>query len=71
MNPVLVKVAQRTQPKKLAAFMRKLIDYIIFTLPQPMQPEHIENVRIDHVISKYDLVILKLTIYRLLADYES
>lgn len=44
-NPVLVKVAQRTQPKKLAAFMRNLIDYIIFTLPQPMQPEHIENVR--------------------------
>ena len=39
-NSVLVKVAQRTQPKKLAAFMRKMADYIIFTLP-----ELLENVR--------------------------
>lgn len=39
-NHVLVKVAQRTQPKKLAAFMRKMADYIIFTLP-----EQLDNVR--------------------------
>ena len=35
-NSVLVKVAQRTQPKKLAAFMRKMADYIIFTLPEQL-----------------------------------
>lgn len=39
-NSVLVRVAQRTQPKKLAAFMRKMADYIIFTLP-----EQLDNVR--------------------------
>lgn len=30
---LLARVAQRSQPKKLAAYMRKMVDYIIFTLP--------------------------------------
>ena len=44
-NSVLVKVAQRTQPKKLAAFMRKMADYIIFTLP-----EQLDNVSCSTVV---------------------
>ena len=30
---LLTRVAQRSQPKKLAAYMRKMVDYIVFTLP--------------------------------------
>lgn len=44
-NPVLVRVAQRTQPKKLAAFMRKMADYIVFTLP-----EQLDNVSLVRVV---------------------
>ena len=51
MNPALVKVAQRTQPKKLAAFTRKLIDYIIFSMPQPATAEHITKVTTVHICS--------------------
>ena len=47
-NPVLVKVAQRTQPKKLAAFTRKLLDYIIYSTPQPTPSEHITKVVSRH-----------------------
>lgn len=32
-SSVLLKIAQRTQPKKLAAFMRKFVDYVVLTLP--------------------------------------
>ena len=47
-NSVLVKVAQRTQPKKLAAFMRRMADYIIFTLPE--QLDNVSTVINVHVI---------------------
>ena len=43
-NSVLMKIAQRIQPKKLAAFMRKFMDYIVFTFPHPTSPDHLSNV---------------------------
>ena len=32
-SSVLLKIAQRTQPKKLAAFMRRFVDYVVLSLP--------------------------------------
>lgn len=29
------RIVQRTQPKKLAAYLRKMVDFVIFTLPPP------------------------------------
>ncbi len=45
-NPVLIKVAQRTQPKKLAAFTRRLIDYIVYSLPHTPSHDHINKVSV-------------------------
>ncbi len=44
-SSVLIKIAQRTQPKKLAAFMRKFVDYVIMSLP-PATPsmDHLDTV---------------------------
>ncbi len=44
-SPVLIKIAQRTQPKKMAAFMRQFVDYVILSLP-PATPtmSHLDNV---------------------------
>ena len=53
-NTVLVRVAQRTQPKKLAAFMRKMADYIVFTLP-----DQLENVR--KMLLVYTYLITRLS----------
>jgi len=45
-SQVLIKIAQRTQPKKMAAFMRQFVDYVILSLP-PATPNmsHLDNVR--------------------------
>ena len=45
-SSVLLKIAQRTQPKKLAAFMRRFVDYIVLTLPStsPAQETQLEKV---------------------------
>ncbi len=52
-NPALIKVAQRTQPKKLAAFTRKLIDYIMFSMSLPTTPQHITKVTHNYNTSYY------------------
>lgn len=39
-STVLLKIAQRTQPKKLAAFMRRFVDYVVSTLPDATADEH-------------------------------
>ncbi len=54
-NPALIKVAQRTQPKKLAAFTRKLIDYIMFS-SQPTTPQHITKV--THITNNYNTSVV-------------
>ena len=45
-SPVLIKIAQRTMPKKMAAFMRQFVDYVIMSLP-PATPtmSHLDHVR--------------------------
>ena len=52
-----VRIAQRTQPKKLAAHMRKMVDYFIFTLPHPSTALQINTVHPNTVpfkINHYD-----------------
>lgn len=34
-SSVLLRIAQRTQPKKLAAFMRRFVDYIVLSVSTP------------------------------------
>ncbi len=45
-SSVLLKIAQRTQPKKLAAFMRRFVDYVILSLPNtsPTQEAQLDTV---------------------------
>ena len=45
-SSVLLKIAQRTQPKKLAAFMRRFVDYVVLSLPNtsPAQETQLETV---------------------------
>ncbi|XP_064390219.1 mediator of RNA polymerase II transcription subunit 23-like [Halichondria panicea] len=72
-NPALVKVAQRTQPKKLAAFTRKLIDYIIFSMPQPATAEHITKVAshlLELVWQHHLFTVDRLALCMLLRGYE-
>ena len=35
MGLTFIKIVQRTQAKKLAAYARKMVDYIVFTCPLP------------------------------------
>lgn len=42
-SSVLIKIAQRTQPKKLAAFMRRFVDYVILSLPMPSSQDPVSD----------------------------
>lgn len=49
-SSVLLKIAQRTQPKKLAAFMRRFVDYVVLSLPALTcegSQEKMDKVRLD------------------------
>lgn len=52
-SSVLLKIAQRTQPKKMAAFMRRFVDYVVLCLPYPgptsagTQDDQLNSVRTD------------------------
>jgi len=74
-SPVCIKIAQRTQPKKLAAQMRRLVDYIIFTLP-PLgsSPNHLNSVilRLNELVWKYNVFPLdRLVLCMALRGYDS
>lgn len=67
-----IKVAQRSQPKKLAAYMRKMVDYIIFTLPpDPTSQLNITILRLRDLVWKYKLFpVERLVLYMVLHGYE-